>query len=456
MAKRKLKGNPNATISMPVVNPNAAGIDAGSRSHFVCVAQDNVQEFPTHTQGLGEICEHFRAYGVKTVAIESTGFYWQQLFVKLQSNGFEVIVVNARHLKNVKGHKTDVVDSKWIQLLHSIGLLDNRFQPDDFCMELRQYTRHRRSLIQDSSKYISKMNKSLVLMNIQLKTVLRDLTGESGLRVIEAIVKGVRNPDKLEKLIGRQVKASRENIRKALEGDWRDEHLFELSQNYEFHKFTWEKIRETDLQIETLLNKWEDKHGDKSKREEYATNKKYKKPRQKNDPNFNVKAFAYQMTGGVDLSQIEGININTILTMMSETGFNIKENFQTPKHFASWLGFAPNRKITGGKVMSSNTPKVKSPLVYSIRQAANAAGNSKGRLGDFYRRLAYRKGTGVAVVATARKIAVIIYRMLESGQDYCYQYTQDETERVRNAQLNKINKIMGNYKISIEELNLSF
>jgi len=173
MAKRKVKGNPNATISMPVVNSNAAGIDAGSRSHFVCVSQDNVKEFPTHTAGLREICEHFKSHGIKTVALESTGFYWQQLFAMLQTYGFEVIVVNARHLKNVKGHKTDVVDSKWIQLLHSIGILDNSFQPDNFCKELRQYTRHRRSLIQDSSKYIAKMNKSLVLMNIQTKNSIK-------------------------------------------------------------------------------------------------------------------------------------------------------------------------------------------------------------------------------------------------------------------------------------------
>ena len=177
MVKRKVKGNPSATISMPVVNPNAAGIDAGSRSHFVCVAQDNVKEFPTHTAGLHEICQHLKSYGIETVAVESTGFYWQQLFTMLQSYGIEAIVINARHLKNVKGHKTDVVDSKWIQLLHSIGLLDNSFQPDDFCKELRQYTRHRRSLIQASSRYIAKMNKSMVLMNIQLKTVLSDLTG---------------------------------------------------------------------------------------------------------------------------------------------------------------------------------------------------------------------------------------------------------------------------------------
>jgi transposase len=267
--KRKVKGNPNGTISMPISNSNAAGIDAGSRSHFVCVSQDNVKEFPSHTAGLHEICKHLKSHGIKTVAIESTGFYWQQLFSVLQSEGFDVIVVNARHLKNVKGHKTDVVDSKWLQLLHSIGLLNNSFQPDDFCMELRQYTRHRRSLIQDSSKYTAKMNKSLVLMNIQLKTVLSDLTGESGLKVIKAIVNGERDPEKLEKLIGKNVKATRENIKKALTGNWRSEHLFELTQNLAFHEFVQSKIYETDQQIERILNDWQEKFGDESRLQEY-------------------------------------------------------------------------------------------------------------------------------------------------------------------------------------------
>lgn len=454
MAKRKVKGNPNATISMPVVNPNAAGIDAGSRSHFVCVAQDNVKEFPSHTAGLHEICEHFKTHAIKTVAIESTGFYWQQLFAMLQSYGFEVIVVNARHLKNVKGHKTDVVDSKWIQLLHSIGLLDNSFQPSDLCKELRQYTRHRRSLIQSSSRYVAKMNKSLVLMNIQLRTVLSDLTGESGLKIIKAIVSGERNPDNLEKLVGKNVKASRDAIKKALEGDWRSEHLFELSQNYEFYEFTWQKIKETDKKVERILKNWQEKNGDESKSKEYKE-KQQKKPRQKNDPKFDVKSFAYQMTDGVDLSEITGVNVNTILTMMTETGFDLKSKFKTCNHFASWLGFAPNRKITGGKVMSSNTPKVRNPLSYAIRQAANAAGNSQGRLGDFFRRIAYRKGRSVAIIATARKIAVIIYKMLETGEAYSYEYAEDELKKIRKLQIKKTQRVIKHFNIQGSELQLS-
>jgi len=282
------------------------------------------------------------------------------------------------------------------------------------------------------------------------------LLGNRGMRVIKAIVGGERNPNKLEKLVGKNVKASREAIKKSLEGDWRSEHLFELSQNLDFYEFTWGKIKETDLQIEEILENWQKENGDELKKREYATNKKYKKPRQKNDPKFNVKAFAYQMTGGVDLSQIEGVNINTILTMMSETGFDIKSKFKTEKHFTSWLGFAPNRKITGGKVMSSSTPKVKNPLVYAIRQAANAAGNSRGRLGDFYRRIAYRKGRMIATVATARKIAVIIYKMLESGQEYCYEYEQNELKKVRESQIKRINKTIKHFNVESSELTLAF
>jgi transposase len=450
MANRKQKGNPNATISMPVINPNAAGIDAGSRSHYVCVAQDNVEAFKTHTAGLHEICKHLKSYGVKTVAVESTGFYWQQLFTMLQDYGFEAILVNAGHVKNVKGHKTDVVDSRWLQLLHSIGLLDNSFQPDNFTKELRQYTRHRRSMIETSSKFIAKMNKSLVLMNIQLKTVLRDLTGESGLKVIEAIVKGERNPEKLEKLVGKNVKAPRDEILKALVGDWRSEHLFELAQNYEFYTFTWEKIRQTDGRIEEILENWQKINGNADRRKEYM--KKDHKCRQKNDPTFDLKAYAYQMCGGVDLSQIVGVNINTILTMMTETGFDIKQHFKTAKRFSSWLGYAPNRKITGDKVISSRTPKVKKPLTAAIRQAANAAGNSKTRLGDFFRRIAYRKGRELAIVATARKISVIIFKMLETGQDYSYDYGHEEIDKLKNTQIKKMIRTIKRFDIKEEEL----
>ncbi len=447
MAKKRKK-DPNKMIKMPVLNPNAAGIDIGSRSHFVCVSQDNVKEFTSFTVDLHQIAKHLAFYGVKTVALESTGFYWQQLFTLLQSYGFEVILVNARHVKNVKGHKTDVVDSKWLQLLHSIGLLSNSFQPDIFTKELRQYVRHRKSLIETSSRYISKMNKSLVLMNIQLKTVLRDLTGESGLKVIRAILEGERNPVRLAKNVGKNVKASRKDIEKALEGNWREEHLFELEQNYSLHQFTWAKIRETDNQIETLLKKKEDDHYKETKSKPYVK----RKARQKNDPHFDISQYAHQMTNGIDLTQIDGVGVGTVMALMSETGFDLKSNFHSAKHFSSWLGFAPNRKITGGKIISSNTPKVKNPLSKAIRDAANAAGNSRGKLGDFFRRIAYRKGRIVAIIATARKISVIIYKMLENQKSFCYEYSKQESQRFKQIQINKTIKSIKKLGISQQDL----
>jgi transposase len=445
------KKSPNKMIKMPVVNPNAAGIDIGSRSHHVCVSQDNVKEFKSFTIDLHEIAKHLQSYGVKTVALESTGFYWQQLFTLLQDYGFEVILVNARHVKNVKGHKTDVVDSKWLQLLHSIGLLSNSFQPDILTKELRQYTRHRKSLIETSSKYIAKMNKSLVLMNLQLRTVLRDLTGESGLRVIEAILQGERKPNQLAHYVSKNVKTSREDVEKAMYGDWREEHLFELEQNYSLYQFTWKKIRETDNQIEILLKRMEEKNPNDTKN-------KYKKckARQKNDPNFDVGKYAFQISNGVDLMQITGVGVNTVMTIMSETGFNLKSKFDSGKHFASWLGFAPNRKITGGKTISSNTPKVRNPLSKAIRDAANAAGNSNSKLGDFFRRIAYKKGRTVAIIATARKIAVIIYKMLETGENFCYEYSEKQDERFKQIQLNKTIKTIKKLGISQQELAVAY
>jgi transposase len=436
-------------ISMPVVNPHAAGVDLGSKSHFVCVSQDNVMEFGVFTDDLHAIAMHLKKHEVQTIAIESTGFYWRPLYLLLLDYGFKVVLVNARHLKNVKGHKTDVVDCKWLQLLHSIGLLSNSFQPDTFTHELRVLTRHRKSMIEDASRFISKMNKVLVLMNIQLHAVLRDITGESGLKVIEAILQGERDAKKLSELVSLRAKAKREDIEKALVGDFREEYLFELTHCYQLYNYYWQKIKETDKQIEELL---------KGKVEDMPDNPDYRAPKnkqyQKNDPTFNVGRYANRISGGVELLQINGVGSSTLLTLLSETGFDLSK-FKTAKHFASWLGFTPNRKITGGKVMSSHTRKKTNPLAKVIRDAANAAGNSKSRLGDFFRRLAYRKGRMVAIIATARKIAVIIYKMLMEGKEFFYEYALNETQHVKTAKLRNIVKTLKNYNISKNELELA-
>jgi transposase len=453
-AKTKQPNNNDKMISMPVVNPHAAGIDIGSSSHLVYVSQDNVKEFGVFTSDLYNIVSHLQAHEIKTVSLESTGFYWQALFVILQDSGFEVYLVNARHLKNVKGHKTDVIDCRWLQLTHSIGLLSNSFQPDAFTHKLRCYVRHRKSIVEDASRFISKMDKLLVLMNIQLSNVLRDITCESGLKVIEAILRGEREPQKLEGLISQHCKSSRQDILKALTVDWRQEYLFELKNCYELYNFYWEKIRTLDNEIEILLKA----HSVQSKQNQTKSTKNFKifqkKQHQKNDPQFKVEQYAVQMTDGVDLLQIDGVGINTIMTIMTETGFDLTGKFPTAMHFASWLGFTPNRKISGGKKLSSRTRKKTNPLAKIIRDAANAAGNSQSRLGDFFERLAYRKGRMVAINATARKIAVVIYNMLANKQEFCSQFSAEERDRVKAHNIKNALKVLQSYNISKNEFDL--
>jgi transposase len=450
LKKAKVNKSNDKMITMPTINPHAAGIDLGSKSHFVCVAQDNVKEFGVFTSDLHAIAAHLKSYGVKTVAIESTGFYWRSIYLILLDYGFEVFLVNAAHLKNVKGHKTDVVDSRWLQLLHSIGLLSNSFQPDALTHELRTYTRHRKNMITDASHLISKMNKVLVLMNIQLHGVLRNITGVSGLKVIRAILQGERDPKVLSSLVSLRAKASREDIEKALTGDIRKEYLFELDQCFQLYNFYWQKIEEADNQIEAWL---------KDHVSNMPPNDGYKRPKNKirgtNDPKFNVGKYVHRLTGGIELLDINGVGSNTILTLTSETGLDMSK-FPTAKHFASWLGFVPNRKITGGREISSHTRKKTNPLAKVIRDAANSTGNSKSKLGDFFRHLAYRKGRTAAIGATARKIAVIIYKMLTEGKPYSYDYAQEQTEYMKVSKLKNILKTMDKFNISREELQLAW
>ncbi len=250
-------GRKSKIEKMPVINTGAAGIDVGGKSHFVAIGQkpEDVKEFEAYTDDLHEIAKWLISMGIVTVAMESTGSYWQQLFSILQDYGLEVILVNGRFAKNVKGKKTDVKDCQWLQKLHSLGLLQGSFLPDNDVETLRIYSRHRKNLIENAADYIKRMQKSLRLMNIRLDNVIRDVTGKSGIAIIEAILSGERNPKLLAQLADWRVKKSKEEIAKALTGNWRDEYVFELQQSYEIYKNFQEKISETDKQIEKLLEK---------------------------------------------------------------------------------------------------------------------------------------------------------------------------------------------------------
>lgn len=249
MAKQK--------VHFPLIHPHAAGIDIGSKSHFVCVGKEieDVQEFSVFTEDLHQMAKWLKENNVTTIAMESTGFYWKSLFLLLQDHGFEVILVNAAHTKNVRGKKSDVTDCQWIYQLHSAGLLPASYQPDSFTEELRTYCRHRKSLIEGASRYISKMQKALVVMNIHLPVVLTDITGKSGTSIIQAILNGERDSKKLAALADRRVKATKEQIAMALDGHWQESHLFELQECFNIYQYYHKRISACDKEIDAVLKK---------------------------------------------------------------------------------------------------------------------------------------------------------------------------------------------------------
>jgi len=315
-------------VEMPIINFKAAGVDVGSRSFFVCVGQEanDVREFGIFTCDLHEVAKYLKDLGMQTVAMESTGFYWKQLFVLLQDYGFEVILVNARHIKNVKGKKTDVVDSRWIQLLHSLGLLSASFQPDIITEELRTYTRQRQYLIQHASQQVLKMNKNLTLMNLQLKPILRDLVGLTGRSLVEAILSGKRNPEELANLVHPNCKHSPQDFIKALEGNYRDEYLFELQQSYDSYNHFQYQITNCDEKINLLLQRSVETKM-KSTSLLKTPRSRYKPPKNinyKNCPPTQMAEHVYNLCD-VELLNIPGVNTGTILALISEVGLDLSK-----------------------------------------------------------------------------------------------------------------------------------
>jgi len=326
---------------MPIVNSHAAGIDVGSKFHVVAIGQreEDTKTFGVYTEDLHECAKWLIFEGILTVAIESTGSYWQQLYIILQDYGLQVLLVNGKYTKNVKG-KTDPKDSRrllsvvevWIQKLHSLGLLEGSFLPDNFTESVREYSRHRKSLIENASDYIKKMQKSLRLMNVRLDNVLRDVTGQSGQAIIKAILDGERDAKKLSELANYKVHASKEEIAKALTGDWRAEYIFELKQCYEFYQFFHQKISECDKEIEKLLTCEIERQATNQEKiiEDYEPEKRKKV--NKNDPKIDLEKLSFQLGRGVDLMQIPSFGRNTLLTLISEIGFDLSK-FPTVKHF---------------------------------------------------------------------------------------------------------------------------
>ncbi len=380
------------------INQHAAGIDIGSRSHFVAVPEGTdeqpVREFSTFTGDLERLAEWLIACGVTTVAMESTGVYWIPVFEILEGHGLEVKLVNARHVKNVPGRKSDVLDCQWLQQLHTYGLLRGAFRPVEQVCTLRAYVRQRATLVRSAASYIQRMQKALAQMNLQVHNVVTDITGVTGMRIIKAILGGERNPNILAAMRDQRCKNSEATIARSLKGSYRPEHLFSLRQAVELYEFHQAKIADCDHQILEQLKSFD---------------------AQDILPPANV-GEALQRMSGVDLTSIDGINTNTALKILAEIGTDMSR-WKTAKHFASWLGLSPGTKISGGKVLSSAT-KPANKAAAALRMAAFTLFNSKSALGAYLRRQRARLGSPKAITATAHKLARLVYAMLKHGTAY--------------------------------------
>lgn len=401
-----------------IVHPNAAGLDIGSREIWVCVPPDRdgetVRPFGTFTPDLHRLADWLVDSGVDTVAMESTGVYWIPVFEILEARGLQVYLVNARHIKHVPGRKSDVQDCQWIQKLHALGLLTGSFRPDGEMCALRAYLRHRAQLIQHRAPHILHMQKALQHMNIQLPQVLTDMTGETGMAIVRAIVAGERNGVKLAQLRDPKCKYPEETFAKALTGDWKDEHLFVLQQSLALYDFYTTQVVACDAQIQAQFAAMKPQWDIAS--DILVTPPPPPHRPRKNEPPVENRAELIRLTG-VDLAAVDGISVSLAQTILSEIGTDMSP-WPTEKHFASWLGLAPHNDISGGKVLRSRTLPTTNRAGQAFRQAATAVSRSSSAFGAYYRRKRAQGGPQFAQVATAHKIARTVYHLLKYRVPY--------------------------------------
>lgn len=449
--RTKHKSKPDPFSGLPPLNLNAAGIDIGSREHYVAVPADRdpkpVQSFKSFTCDLHRLADWLQACRIDTVAMESTGVYWIPLYQILESRGFQVYLVNARNIKNVPGRKSDVLDCQWIQKLHTFGLLNSSFRPTDEICVLRCYLRQRENLISSASRCIQHMQKALTEMNIQLANVISDISGQTGLAIIRAIVRGERDPNKLAQMRDYRVHASVETIAKSLQGNWRQELVFNLSQALALYDIYQSKIAECDCQIQTHLGTFPNNIDAVEK--PLPARKADKRPHG-NSPQFDLRDELYRISG-VDLTLIDGIDIVTSQSIISEIGLDMTR-WKTEKHFASWLGLCPDNRITGGKVIKRRSRHVINRASHALRMAALTLRKSKSALGANFRRLNAHLGAPKTITAMAHKLARLVYRMLKYGRNYVDKGMQHYEQKFREQRIKWLKKQAGEFNLEFIEI----
>ena len=420
MPRRTPPSSPTSRRRVSVLerlHPDAAGVDCGSAAHFVAVPPDRdpdcVRSFRTFTADLHALADWLTQCRIQSVAMEATGVYWIPLYDILEARGFRVLLVNARHVKNVPGRKSDVSDCEWLRDLHIVGLVRGSFRPPAGIVALRAYLRHRESLIQHASSCIQRMQKALLQMNVQLTLVVSDVSGETGLRIVRDIVAGQTDPRVLARHRNHRCRATEAEIAAALTGHYQREHVFALGQHLEAYEFVQRQLATCDQSIEAQLHHLVAAQGATTSPPPAA------RPRQapyRNAPRFEVRTPLFQLAGA-DLSQLDGIGPHNALRLIAEIGTDMRR-WPTEKHFTSWLTLAPQNKVSGGRRLSSRTQPSANRAAAVLRMAVFTLGRSQTALGAFYRRLAVRIGKAKAITATARKLAILVYRTLSGHFTY--------------------------------------
>jgi len=432
---------------LAVTQRHAAGIDVHAATHFVSVPPedvpagfsnpdpklpDGVRKFGTTTPELEVLAAWLTECGVTTVAMESTGVFWIPLYDLLASRGFAVILVDPRQTSHAPGRpKSDVLDCQWIRRLHSYGLLTASFRPADDIVRWRGFVRQRDMLIRYAAQHVQHLQKTLEEMNVKLTEVVSDIVGQTGMKILQDIVRGVRDPLKLAKHRHENCKRTEEEIAQALQGTWREEHLFALKQALKLYEFYQKQLRECEKQIESCLRGMEDKSRGAALP---ASVRKRRRQPEKNEVRFGARALLFRMAG-VDLTVLEGISETTALVLLSELGTDMSR-FPHEKNFVSWLGLCPQHRGSAGKIFQRRTRRGANRAARALRMAAQGCHHAKHALGAFYRRIQSRAGGAKAVVATARKIAERVYRLLKYGQEYVRQ-SQEVYEAAYQARLVK-------------------
>ena len=405
-------------LSLEVVHPDAAGIDIGNESHYVAVppTRDSqpVRRFGCTTGELKAMAQWLKQCWIRTVAMQSTGVYWVAVYDILEQAGFEVYLVNARDTKNLPGRKSDVQESQWLMKLHTYGLLRNSFRPSQEIRMMRTYWRQRNDLVQSAGRHIQRMQKALTQMNLQLANVLSDVSGVTGQAIIKAILRGEHDPQKLATLRDLRVKASEEQIAQSLEGNWQQDLLFVLKQEQDGYEFCQKQIAECDRQLAQYLQQREDRsQGAPLPKEERKGRRRKKKG---NAPQFDLREGLFRISG-TDLTRIDGIDVMTATTIISEAGWDMSK-WETEDHFVSWLRLCPDNRISGDRIIGKGRLPTNNRVTIALKIAANGLRLSNTYLGAQFRRLRTKLGDPIAIKAMAAKLARLVYRMLRYGMKY--------------------------------------